>query len=336
MSRPASPSAQSVSHRSAYWEHSRDHKGVVRHKAPPFDESDPVTWLRLMQQHLEITGLGETIEQDPVFGEHRLRARPSDAATAGVSWRTINAADLTAEETAAFLRCTDAFAILTQALSTAPTAYKQISITIENGNAKALWTAIRKHVEETRGQTGTRLLSKLVSARMSSDETPLQYGIRLQSELTMVRAHGKDIDEDLIKDRFVNFMSSAYVDTARHLALMSEEKSLAELIDAAARIGAVQAATSSSSHSSHKSSHSGRRSPLHANASETLKKGCYKCGAHDHIKQNCPEMMGADARSNKKAEDGRRHGSGDRPTSGDHLTCDVCQRVGHTVCQEYR
>ena len=97
MSRDSSLSVQSASHRSAYWEHSRDHKGVVRHTAPSFDESDPVTWLRLMQQHLEITGLGETIELDPVFGVHRLRDRPSDAATAGVSWRSINTAELTLE-----------------------------------------------------------------------------------------------------------------------------------------------------------------------------------------------------------------------------------------------
>ena len=184
--------------------------------------------------------------------------------------------------------------------------------------------AIRKHVEETRGQTGTRLLSKLVSARMYTDETPLQYGIRLQSELTMVRAHGKDIDEDLIKDRFVNFMSASYVDTARHLALMSERQSLSELIDAAARIGAVHAATTSS-HSSR--NNNGHRSPQHSNASETLKKGCYKCGAHDHIKQNCPQVRGDDA--SKKNEDSR--GSGDRSSSGDQQVCEVCHKYGHPV-----
>ena len=179
-----------------------------------------------MQQHLRITGMGDTITQEPSFGGYRLRARPSDAQ--GKSWEEINSLVLSAEETAAFVRCTDAFTTITQALSNAPSAFKQIAVTIEDGNAKALWEAVKKYIEETRGETGTRLVAKLVSARMRSDETPLQYGVRLQSELTTVRAHGKDLDEDLLKDRFVNFMSPAHADTARHLALMCKKSTLAE------------------------------------------------------------------------------------------------------------
>jgi len=324
MSLPSIPSVtDSVSSRSAYWEHARDNKGTVRHKAPTFDENDPVTWLRLMQQHLEITGLGDTIEQEPVFGQYTLRARPSDAASEGISWRTVNGAKLTVEETAAFVRCTDAFAIITQALSTAPIAYKQISSTIENGNAHALWRVIKKYVEETRGQTGTRLLSKLVTARMHNDETPLQYGIRLQSELTLVRAHGKDIDEDLLKDRFVNFMTAPYIGVASQLAVLSDDKSLSELIDAAARVGAAQAATMSNTRRNGGDS----RSTHQANAGETLKKGCYRCGAHDHIKQNCPQAREQD--TSKKS--GQDHGSSDRSSSSSRPTCEVCQKPGHTV-----
>ena len=162
-----------------------------------------------MQQHLRMTGVGSTISEDPVFGTHRLRARPSD--TVGESWEAINGAVLSVEETAAFVRCTDAFTTITQALAHAPPVFKQIAVTIEDGNAKALWDAVKKYIEETRGETGTRLLAKLVSARMKGDETPLQYGVRLQSELTILRAHGKDLDDDLLKDRYVNFMTAAHV-----------------------------------------------------------------------------------------------------------------------------
>jgi len=318
-------SAQSASSRSAYWEHSRDHKGAVQHKAPVFDDNDPVTWLRLMQQHLRMTGMGDTITRDAVFGGYRLRAGPSDTTSNSVSWEEINASSsLTSEETAAFVRCTDAFAILTQALSTAPTAYKQIAVTVEDGNTKVLWSAIKRHVEETRGETGTRLLSKLVSAQMKSDETPLQYGIRLQADLTSVRAHGKDVDEDLLKDRFVNFMTASYADTARHLALLKKRSSLAELIEAAAEIGAVQAATTSTSNRS--GGNGDRRSTHHANAGETLRKGCYKCGAHDHIKQNCPQV---------KDGNGTTNNNSGRSGSGSQVTCEVCRRTGHTVDKCY-
>ena len=310
--------APSVSHSSAYWEHSRDHKGSVRHKVPPYDESDPVTWVRLMQQHLRITGMGDTITKAPVFGGHSLRARPSDA---GESWEQINSANLGDKETAAFVRCTDAFTTITQALSSAPPAFRQIAVTIEDGNAKALWEAVKKYIEETRGETGTRLLAKLVAARMRSDETPLQYGVRLQSELTTLRAHGKDLDEDLLKDRFVNFMSPAHADTARHLALLRKKSTLAELIDAAAEIGAIQASTAAPQTTQQKSSGKPLR---HGNAVETLKKGCFVCGAHDHIKQNCPQSKG-------KESDGRRQGSGDRSTGGNRLTCEFCQKVGHST-----
>lgn len=136
---------------------------------PPFDESDPASWARLMQQHLRITGMSDAITADPVFGGARLRARPSDAT--GRSWEEINGMVLNTEETAAFVRCTDAFTTLTQALLHAPPVFKQLAITIEDGNSKALWEAIKKHIEETRGETGTRLLTKLVSARPTTATT---------------------------------------------------------------------------------------------------------------------------------------------------------------------
>jgi hypothetical protein len=52
-------------------------------------------------------------------------------------------------------------------------------------------------------------------------------------------------------------------------------------------------------------------STAHANAAERfLKKGCFSCGAHDHIKYNCP------LHSDKKH-------------------CDKCHRIGHAA-QECR
>ena len=53
--------------RSVYWSHSQDHKGTIRHKAPTFDENDPTSWIRLMQQHLLMSGMGDAISKEPVF-----------------------------------------------------------------------------------------------------------------------------------------------------------------------------------------------------------------------------------------------------------------------------
>jgi hypothetical protein len=53
---------------------------------------------------------------------------------------------------------------------------------------------------------------------MKNEETPLEYGRRLQAELTALRAHGRSIDDDLLKDRYVNFMTPGfnpiYLDTS--------------------------------------------------------------------------------------------------------------------------
>jgi hypothetical protein len=169
-----------------------------------------------MEQHLCITGVDDAIMEEPVFGNQRLRTRPRD--TDGQSWRDINkgaAAVLSPEEIARFLRCTDAFATIIQSLDSAPPVFKQLATTIETGNAKALWDAVKKHIEETRGETGARLLSKLASAQMQNGETPLQYGVRLQADLSALQAHGKDLDEDLLKDRYVNHMTPDHADTAR-------------------------------------------------------------------------------------------------------------------------
>ena len=301
---------------SQYWEQAREQKTMKwRGRPPVYEAEDPPTWLRLMEQHLRLQGMADAITQEPRYDGLLLRARPSDRA--GHSWDEINGRVLNALDAARFVRCTDAFTLLQSALSHAPTVVRQLAVTVEDGNAKALWDTLRAHITETRGETGARLLAKLVASRMHTGETPLEYGRRLQAELVAVRAHGRDLDEDLLKDRFVNFMTPAYAHTAELLALHRRRSTLDELIEMAGDIGAAQASIAP-----HRASGPKGGKQQHADAATELKKGCFKCGAHDHIKAHCPLLKGGDHGSSSSS---RNDGGKDRKT------CEVCQKPGHST-----
>lgn len=145
---PASSSSASMSPSVTYTLAARDARAYrEKTKVPKFDSRDPVVWLQAMKVYLSTNILGAEIEVPLVLGRDRLRTHPED--NTGKSWGELGSVIRTNEERDALVRSMDAFALINQAIDSAPIEVKQIASTVEIGNAYELWCNIKKYIEET-------------------------------------------------------------------------------------------------------------------------------------------------------------------------------------------
>jgi hypothetical protein len=226
----------------------------------------------------------------------------------------------------------DAYSLITQALESAPAEVRQIHTTIEMGNTYALWKAICRYVETTQGAMGIQLLMRLNSATMKPGESPLTYGNRLIAERTIVKAHNKVVDEEIIKYRYVNYMLPLYMNVAIHLAPLMRTKTLEEMIEMASDITTAQLAIMGNGAKSR-----GATLPVHySNAAVTdtagspHQKGCFKCGDTGHIKANCP--LNNQSQSSGAGTDSSGGNGGGHPKK----SCEFCGGRGHTAEECYK
>ena len=295
-----------------------------RRKPPAFNTADFAGWEHSMRGYLTLRGLWAATER-PVGGGGILRSSPADK-----TGKPIDQIDVTAlpnGQSEQLVQSIDAFEYLSEALSGAPLTVSRLVRTVEFGNAYALWTAIKKQHEESTGSTVSALLTQIASAAQRQGEGAVEYGRRLQSYTVELAAVGKEFDEELLKDRYVNHMIPAFAHVAVQLAVQKRRASLAELIELASDIAAATVPHAASHRDSQGSRTERERRTQQAaaaiNTAERTNRLCYNCQEPGHIASRCPKNGGTGTAPAKASSSNQ----------GKKQRCEICQRDNHTTEQ---
>jgi hypothetical protein len=129
--------------------------------------------------------------------------------------------------------------------------------------------------------TRVQLLERLFGTQLTAKETLVSYVARLTELERRLRAQGEIVSESVMVYMLLKGLPVAYTSIVQ-LIKMKDEVKFSEAVEMLRSEEERQTTASGSSNG-----HSGVAH--HGDAAETqLKKGCYKCGKHDHIKANCP------------------------------------------------
>lgn len=170
---------------------------------------------------------------------------------------------------------------------------------VARGNAHGIWRILLETYERKSMATRVQLLERLFGTQLKANESMASYVARLTEIERRLRAQGEQVSESIMVYLLLKGLPSSYTSIVQ-LMKMREKLEFTETVEALKNEEERQNVTRSTE----------GNSTAHANAAEQLKKGCFSCGAHDHIKYNCP------LHSKKKR-------------------CDKCHRIGHTA-QECR
>jgi gag-polypeptide of LTR copia-type len=166
---------------------------------------------------------------------------------------------------------------------------------VARGNAYGIWKILLETYERKSMATRVQLLERLFGTQLRGNESIASYVARLTEIERRLRAQGEQVSESIMVYLLLKGLPPSYTSIVQ-LMKMKEKLEFTETVEALKNEEERQNVS---------------RNTLpggteHANAAELhLKKGCFSCGSHEHIKYNCP--------LNSK----KKH-------------CDRCHRIGHT------
>jgi len=166
---------------------------------------------------------------------------------------------------------------------------------VARGNAHGIWKILLDTYERKSMATRVQLLERLFGTQLRTGESVTSYVARLTEMERRLRAQGEQVSEGIMVYLLLKGLPSSYTSIVQ-LLKMKEKLEFTEAVEALRNEEEGQKVSQDTEH--------------HANATELLKKGCFTCGAHDHIKFNCP-------------------------LNGKKKHCSKCHRVGH-LAQECR
>jgi len=170
---------------------------------------------------------------------------------------------------------------------------------VDRGNAHGIWKILIGTYDRKSMATRVQLLEQLFGTQLKviDHETIASYVARLTELERRLRAQGEQISEGIMVYMLLRGLPAPYTSIVQ-LMKMKEKLEFTEAVETLKNEEERQGI----------SNHNERQTNHHADAATErhLPKGCFACGAHDHIKSNCP------LHSNKKH-------------------CEKCHRIGHTT-----
>jgi hypothetical protein len=162
---------------------------------------------------------------------------------------------------------------------------------VARGNAHGIWKILVDTYERKSMATRVQLLERLFGTQLKANESIAQYVARLTEIERKLRAQGEQVSESIMVYLLLKGLTASYTSIVQ-LMKMKDKIEFTETVEALKNEEERQATSNGGTQ--------------HANATErSLKKGCFTCGAHEHIKFDCPQN------TNKKH-------------------CNKCRRIGHT------